>query len=217
MSDCKEIWDTVSNFSGLQNAMILYLEGKCTKNLWMLGSIEEETIPIVESLIKINRKGFVTIEGQPGTITQSIIRYAGDEKIGELGEKYTEIQRGYMDGLILNKKLNKFVKNLVKTDKVIVYTEDLGAKIKIHGTIEDDMRNPENYNSISLTQEKGSIRTNYYTNFKIHNLDGVSVLNIAGEKNKKLKKFLERNCTYVFIVMKKQGDTSLDKIVLSCL
>ena len=70
---------------------------------------------------------------------------------------------------MLNKKVNKFVKNLVKTGKVIVYTEDLGAKIKIHGTVNEDMLNPEDYNFISLTQEKGSIRTRYYTNFELPN------------------------------------------------
>ena len=89
-SDCKEIWNSVSNFSSL-----LYFEGKCTKNLWMVDVIADETIPIVESLIKINKKGFVTIEGQPGTIKDYYVRRDGDGKIGELGEKYVEIQRRY--------------------------------------------------------------------------------------------------------------------------
>ena len=101
---CKEMWETAKDFKDLQNAMVEYLEGRCPNNPWMVDKIDDETIPILNSLVKINRYGFVTIQGQPGVNTTQ-----------ESGSMVC--QRAYMDGFILKKNSSRFINDLLKTKK----------------------------------------------------------------------------------------------------
>lgn len=198
-SDCKEIWDSVRNFDQLKKAMVMFLKSLCTRNPWHLDTVDPETVPMLETLVKINQNGFVTIEGQPGTI--------------KVASDYQELQRGYISGIILNKNVRKFVGKLLKTKQVVVYVEKLNSEINLFGDVTEDMYVPDKIDLISLTQEIGkSIR--YYTNFPIPYLHGKTTLDMC---NKKLAKFLSRRASFVEIIMKKQGDTNLDKIVLECL
>ena len=208
---CRELWNASETFQQLQKNMVLFLEGKCNENPWHLGQVDPETVPLLETLREINRRGFVTTEGQPGTISEQVI--AIDTSFGKPGEKYTEVQRGYIAGFILNSRADSFVERLLRTQKVVVYREKLNA-INVYG-LEGNMMVP-GQNNISLTEERGSRKVNYYSKLHLPDPPGQSLLSVISA-NKKLEKILKDNATVIYVIMKKQGDTSLDKIVLSCL
>jgi hypothetical protein len=212
MEDCRYLWEKSESFRNLQENMVLFLQGKCDENPWHGAPVDPETIPLLETLREINIKGFITVEGQPGTILDKKIGI--ETSFGSIGETYTEVQRAYMCGFILNNKADSFVQKLMTTRSVMVYKERLNA-IQMYG-LQGNMFVP-NKNAISLTEEHLGNKVDYPTSFSLEvDTFGQNQLNMI-QSNKKLYKILTDTCTFIFIAMKKQGDTNLDKLVLSCM
>jgi len=204
------MWKTAKNFSDLQRCMIKFLNGKYGQSPWSFAKVDSETVPTLANLVKIIRKGFVTISSQPGTIT-----YDNQAMNGEL---YTESQRGYMEGFMLTKNVKPFVERLLATGKVAVYTESLNYDIQVFG-VTPDMYVPseDEEHLISLTQEIiPSIHVNYYTNFRVNLPPGFCGTRV-GNINPALRSYLQRMCCYVTVIMKQQGDTCIDRLVLECM
>ena len=126
---CKEMWESAKDFKDLQNAMVEYLEGRCPNNPWMLNKIDDETIPILNALVKINRYGFVTIQGQPGVNTTQ-------------DSGYMLCQRAYMDGFILKKNSSRFINDLLKTKKVVVVKTRLDPIQQKNGKYKNILKYP---------------------------------------------------------------------------
>lgn len=197
--DCKLLWKKAKTFKEAQKLIIDFLEGECRETPWHFDTIDEETIPLVESLININKKGFITLSGQPGTCL-------GKTDI-KTGEKYTEEQRGYIEGFIKNEKVKKFIDNLEKTGKVIVYAERLDAIYLSEIKIEAE-------NRIPLTVEIDETSKTDYTNFN-YDIPGREQLNII--PNKKLKNHIRNTCTYMTIITREFCNENLTDIVEKCL
>lgn len=213
---CKKMWEDCKNFNDLQRGMLKFLKKECRVNPWHLGAVDAETGPILDSLIKINELGLVTTEGQPGTITK---------KLDRKGDPYTEIQRGYMNGIIEWNRGVKLVINLAKTKRVFImykpiWLEKLGIyfsnnvplnKVKI-------IKKPDrpSFRALPLTIEKTKEETNYYTNLRLDDMEDIT--DYSG-LNQNLKTHLRTEFGYmfIFIVMIKQGDTTLDNLVLETL
>jgi hypothetical protein len=60
-----EVFGRVCNYSQLIKANVMFLEGKLSRTPYHWGAIDKETLPLVKDLIRINRLGFLTVNGQP--------------------------------------------------------------------------------------------------------------------------------------------------------
>jgi hypothetical protein len=74
----------------------MYLNGKLLDTPWHLDKLDEETHLILHKLREVNHRGFITISGQPGTITTGF-HY-------QTKKPYVEIQRGYLEGFLKKDK-----------------------------------------------------------------------------------------------------------------
>ena len=62
----KPSFETVRTYQDLINANVAYLQGHLDDAPYHGGKVDEETIPLLGDLVKLNRRGFVSVEGQPG-------------------------------------------------------------------------------------------------------------------------------------------------------
>jgi hypothetical protein len=192
--------------------MVLFLEGKCPETIWHGGPVDRETIPLLADLREIVKRGFVTTNGQPGTIKEETIGIK--TKFGSIGEKYIEKQRGYLTGFVLTAKAGPFLDRLKRSGKVFIYRERLDAIELFGAKPEDIVRKHGPY--IILTQDVGKKKIEKRTRMPIPD-DTPGMISLELPMNKNLKKFLIENCTYLTIATKEFGDTGLQKLVLRCL
>ncbi len=225
MTSTDNTWNSCKTWSKARNMMVDYIKGKLPRNPWMCGPMYDDTIPIRRKLIKINRSGFMTISGQPGTITKYKAKRMSNSQSGKKGDSMVESQRGYMEGFIHNNIFTSFMNSLLKTGKVVIYGEQFATN-GFKGMSEDErktMIRPYHKKgdigiagTISLTTETNMTTPDieYGTNFWIHRLPGISD---AMRAPPILRQLLLEKTTYVFIIMKKYGDTSLSDLVLKAL
>lgn len=88
-----DIFRKVYSYDNLINANISFLNGEIPKTPYYLGSIEDETIPLVDKLVQINKNGFISIGGQPSMLNVEIpSKYPN--------RLYTYSQKSYIEGYI---------------------------------------------------------------------------------------------------------------------
>lgn len=121
-------WNQVKTFGQFQKLMISFLKGELDQNPWHYGSVDPETIPILDKLREINRLGLVTVEGQPGVKVQNTIGIP-DSELGNIGSPYMAHQRGYMSGFMKNDQVHSFLEKLLKTKKVLIFVDRLDQGI----------------------------------------------------------------------------------------
>ena len=93
-------YQNVRTYRDLIRANIAFLKGKLKRSPYHLGPIDAETLPLMESLVQINKYGFISIEGQPASHE---IEYIPETK------KYLEIrQKPYILGFMLKTKVANF-------------------------------------------------------------------------------------------------------------
>lgn len=195
-------WKNTKSFKESINLMVKFLKGELAETPWHFGEPDKETQNILHKLIRINERGFMTIEGQPGTCTE--------QTVIKTGEKYMETQRGYISGFIYNDKVEKLLKALKHTDKFFYYTERLDSIN--YNYDEKEIINKDGKQFIPLTIEKGKSFHNYYTNFWIPKTEGQTHLDIVMD-NISLYNDMKKNTTYVFITRKKYCETDLEDIL----
>ena len=233
------IWKQIKNFTELQDCIVEYLKGEYRCNPWCCAGIDSETIPMVESLVEINKSGFVTIEGQPGVNTIW----------ADLTEEY---QRGFMTGFILKENCDKFIDSLLGVGKVVICKQDIGSvqPPKLYGDYErlTMTRGPLERESdgevvrgtgrfINLTKEvirEGDpflnsldeydrsrlVKENrkyvrYYTNKWLdYGCDETGVLSGC---NPDLADYLRKNACQLTVIRSEYGDVDLSSLILNCL
>jgi hypothetical protein len=195
-------WKNAKSFNDALNLMVKFLKGEIGETPWHFGEPDKETENILHKLISINQKGFMTIEGQPGTCSELTAI--------KTGEKYTEIQRGYVSGFISNDNVKKLLKGLKDTDKFFYYIERLDSIN--YNYDEKEIETQKGKQFIPLTIEKGKSFHNYYTKFWIPKTDGQASLNIVMD-NIPLYNDMKKNTSYVFIIKKKVCETDLEDIL----
>ena len=195
-------WKNAKTFIEAQELMIKFLKGKIKETPWHIGEVDEETVDIIQKLIEINRKGFMTVEGQPGTCLEKTDI--------NTGEKYDEIQRAYIVGFIENSKVKKLLRRLKDTDNFFYYSERLNG-IE-YNYDEKYILEANGKHFIPLTVEKGKSFHNNYTKFFIPKSPGDEMLDMVGE-NIELYNDMKENSTYLFIIRKKTCETDLEDII----
>ena len=128
------IWERANSYEDLIILNFLFLRGivSCTPNHG--GPIDEETIPLVGNLIKINKKGFLTTQGQPGLIetfpapnsfeiekkNKTLIK----NKTKPLPRLCESQQRPYLEGLIPKGWKDIFIDELVSKGYIVSTQEE---------------------------------------------------------------------------------------------
>jgi hypothetical protein len=230
------IWKEIKNFKELQECMVGYLEGKYTRNPWVCDKIDSETIPMLHSLVDINKSGFVTFVSQPGLNTIW----------ADLSEEY---QRGFMSGFILKDRCDKFIESLLGVGKIVICKQELDSlqPPKLYGDYERLImtRDPletesdgevvrgtgrfinltkeviqecdpflENIDEYRIVKENGKY-VRYYTNKWLdYGCDETDVLTGV---NNDLHRYLRDNTYQLTIIRSEYGDADLDTIVLKTL
>lgn len=110
-------WEKITTFDEFQKCMIDYIDGKEEETPWMGAPLADETVKatgLLDNLRRVNAMGFVTIEGQPGTISE-IQHY-------KTGENLEEIQRGYLEGFLQKGKydLDKLTEYLNESNVYVI-------------------------------------------------------------------------------------------------
>ena len=226
-----QIWKEIKNFQELQECMVKFLEGKYKSNPWHLNPVDPETVPILQKLRKINKAGFVTINGQPGDYTKD------DDNTESYG-------RGFIQGFIEKKNFLKVTKALLKTGKVLIAIKRLDSEnlpYRIYGDYESLIQKSKDGKSrINLTKEifpskehhfldnyldqeerdalyiepDGKV-IRYYTNFWLDTKNNIS-RNLS-TLNPKLTRHLEKYTFGLYIIRNEYGKTDLEEIVINAL
>lgn len=66
------LYKSVTSFQDLIDLNVCFLRGELSWTPYHDGPIFEETLPLLQNLIRINEAGFLSVEGQPGTLTPTI-------------------------------------------------------------------------------------------------------------------------------------------------
>ncbi len=104
MSNTTEILTTLSQRT------IAFLEGRGTVPYYG-GPINEETVSIIPSLVKINQLGLLTTSSQPGLPEHTITWQDG---------KHKAIQRSYLTGICSKNQADRLYRHINTTDKAVV-------------------------------------------------------------------------------------------------
>jgi len=228
------IWKEIKNFTQLQDCMIKYLQGEYKCNPWVCDKIDPETVPILQSLIDINRSGFITLVSQPGV---NIIWPDGT----------VEYQRAFITGFIPKDKCDRFIDSLIRIGKIVISKQEIGSvkppelygdyqrlimtrPLKresngevIHGTgrfinltkeviPEGDpfLNSLDQYERDRIVTEKGKY-VRYYTN---HWLDyECDETDLLIDSNPDLADYLRKNACQLTIIRSEYGDADLHSII----
>jgi hypothetical protein len=105
------IYNNIDTYKDLIDVNIGFLENKIDDILYHGGPVDDETKPLLDKLIMINKNGFMSVEGQPGIILydkfiNSTWKYRGDI----CGSWYvSKKQKSYISGFMEYKYINKFI------------------------------------------------------------------------------------------------------------
>lgn len=94
INDAIYTFENVKSVNELQKLTLDFIKGKIIATNYQYGPLYKESQKIINELIKMNEFGFITINSQPGEITEN------------------RRQRGYVCGLIKKNKLDKFIELL---------------------------------------------------------------------------------------------------------
>lgn len=186
-----------STFSDYINLTIKFLDNKIYNTPWYSGELDEETNDLKDVLKDINRLGFLTISGQPGTYIKT--------------DKYEELQRGYLDGFIYKDNIHSL---MYSKDIVIYYYDYINKKVNIYPkNITNNNFFRDDY--IILTQDRMLNEKNwrYYTTFQYKKLEETAIELLEMIKDENAIKNFEKNVYYIMVIMKKQNKLGLEKSI----
>ena len=85
----------VRRYSDLQEVYVKYLKGEIKFSPDQAGPVNHETIPLLDSLIKINELGLITVNGQPSKCEYGVLK--------------SYEQKSYITGFMEKKYLQSFM------------------------------------------------------------------------------------------------------------
>jgi hypothetical protein len=103
-------FDNAKTYKDVVAANVLFLEGKLSRSPYHYGPIDEETVPIVNDLIRLNQCGFITVQSQPATSEVGFITkkwYVHGQQMGNWWHA-TE-QRPFVEGYLPIVELSRFL------------------------------------------------------------------------------------------------------------
>lgn len=202
-------YNAVTTYQGLINLNVRYLQGENIYTPYHENRVDEETLPLLADLIRVNKAGFHSTEGQPAMKIRNLSNGGmwGRSPIPHYADTY---QKSYIAGIIPRKmagRLADFLKNQP------VYFEMY--QIEPYRVVADTFPEAE-YN---LTKYRYSVREsdlereswNYFTNRRPRtNPEELSYF----EKYPRIYSLLKRECFEVLIASKEYGTGSVIDVLL---
>lgn len=141
-------FENIRSYTDLINANISFLNGEIPRTPYHCGSIDGETLPLVDKLVKINKNGFVTVGGQPGTLDVKFQSKYNSDRI------YTYSQKSYIEGYIRKTHLLRLLEfiddneTISKHGKFVYKVYDLKKNNSFFKCCLDSVRLKLLYNSV---------------------------------------------------------------------
>lgn len=106
-----KVFQNIKSYKNLVDVNVAFLQGKISETPYHLGPINAQTIPQLTDLMKINKEGFLSIEGQPAMkVTEFISRTWRNQQGQQQGNWWYSIeQKPYISGFLPKKDLLSFV------------------------------------------------------------------------------------------------------------
>lgn len=204
----KKMWDKCENFTGLKELMALFLLGKIKKNPWYNGELNPETIPLLKDLVQINKKGLVSLNGQPGVYET--------EKLSN-GKILYKYQRAYIQGFMKRKHFEKFAKKLLAKEKyIIAFAKDEKA-YQYLGDIDSVFEKYKDDDTETLYLTYQFTLGDYFSLDTFFPKDMIPEDYEAIRYNGQLHNELVESTYIVYITEKEPGNNNLLRDILECL
>ena len=200
-------WDSVTNVADLNAGIIRFLRGELPTSPWHLDPVDEETLPIVESLVRLNRLGYITSQGQPGTFIYPIKNIKTGEIVTSKKDptvRYIELQHGYIDGIISKSNIPTVLSRAMNDSTVCVcmYDYSNGHSTFLNLPTENASKDIDG-TTYNLTIELGTpdgttiVSRKSYTNYDFGNIQDAADEFLTAIQNSDLNAEIQEK--YVFI------------------
>ena len=138
------LYRKATTFKNLVCLNIAFLKGILTRTPYHLAPISEETIPLLSSLVQLQKKGFLSVQGQPGVIENS--------KNDNTQHKQKSYIVGYMHNS-LSEKLQSFIQGkpfymVIIKNKKTVYNSLPQGKYNLTRIVFDDSKQNQDFTNI---------------------------------------------------------------------
>ncbi len=92
---------SVKTYDDLIKANVAFLEGKVEATPYHHGPVDPETAPLLEDLIFLNKKGFLSVNGQPALIEKGVVPSQCEDSEEKCEQKwYLAEQKSYLEGYV---------------------------------------------------------------------------------------------------------------------
>jgi hypothetical protein len=212
-----KIYEPITTFEELLETNIAFLQGEIGLTPYHLGPIASETQLILGNLIELNRKGFLSLEGQPGLCQYGEwIEKTWKDEYGKIAGNWfvdTE-QKPYISGYLhkdLAEPLVKYLNSLKLVDKNRVYYNIFNFDNSFDKSNIKENINLTRDKSYKTVDKKPLSRWIWESNFRIENMskyfDEFDGYNIQKE--------LDKNYVKCFIIINKYcSKYNLEEILL---
>jgi hypothetical protein len=165
-SDPDFVWKSITSYQDLVDVNVAFLNGKLSRTPYHSGPIDKETVPLLKKLIKINKMGFVSIEGQPAVCSYKNITTKNifGKEIGKMF--YDEEQKSYSVGILPLKYLAPLRAFLSKRKDVYYLITDRKKTLDYKYPDSNLTRKRFNRDKMLLSVEKWLMYTNATKNIK---------------------------------------------------
>lgn len=174
----EQIYENVLSFDDLKKTNVAFLCGKISRTPYHHMPICEETIPLVDKLVKVNEYGFFSMEGQPAIKSGGILKMSWFDSCGNLCSNwfYETHQKSFISGIMESHHVDNFI-SFLKTKPVYFVIFGFPYKIIFNNF-------PHDHYNVTKT------RYNKYEN-KISESEWCHISNINNDDDYKLMKFEE--------------------------
>lgn len=127
ITDPLRLYSAVTTFDELIQANVAFLEGKVEETPYHYGPIDPETVPLVGKLVALNKKGFLSTNGQPALIEMGVMPDTCNKNRKDCGNVwYIDQQKSYIDGYVKLEKVASLIQYLLSRSDIyfVVYGPD---------------------------------------------------------------------------------------------
>jgi len=184
---------SVKTYTDLLKVNVRFLQGKVHSTPYQLAPVDAETVPLLDNLVNINRRGFFSFEGQP-TVREDL-----------------EVRQGYIIGFVQSRTFDAFLPRFLKHDVLYkIEIPDLNGEDTILLNNFADFEKPH-----VVTWEKRNARWFPYTvisnkstrNTEISSYDDYPVI----------KNILTHDCVMLSLIQSSDTSPSVESVLQDCL
>lgn len=212
-------WKNVSTVSELGDNMIRYLRGELPTSPWAGAPVDPETVGILDPLIRVNKLGYITSSGQPGSFKFPVRNVRTGDIVTpnsrDTSIQLAEIQHGYMTGILNKKRISvaDIITRVAKDPTVcaLIYEYSTGYYTQLNAPTSGDVRESEYLLTIGAHTRDGRDVLKRVSNLS-HNLADIRLYAdefIDGIQNEDLLEEIGAECVFVVFIHNVVG--SLEK------